>query len=112
MHTLLQQLLQKRNVNPKEMSPEEKQTFDVWESKLQGESMSLDKLQDFCRAQIGAIESQWENMDNSEKKNERLIILHTVYHKILKAITADERERVELEKYLTELIDNDTGQHI
>ena len=107
MHTLLQRLLQKRNVDPKDLTQEEKQDFDRWESKLQGKDMTVETILNYCKAQRIIIESQWENMDNSKEKNERLILMHTVYAKITNLIQSHDRERVELEKYLDDLIDSD-----
>lgn len=107
MHTLLQRLLQKRNVDPKELSLEEKHDFDRWESKLQGKDMNVGTIADYCKAQLVKIESEWDNLDNTNKKNERLILLHTVYGKIARMITSHDKEREELEKYLDDLIDNE-----
>lgn len=109
MHTLLQRLLQKRNVDPKELSLEEKQDFDRWESKLQGKDMNVGTIADYCKAQLVKIEAQWDNLDNTNKKNERLILLHTVYGKIARMITSHDKEREELEKYLDNLIDSDAN---
>lgn len=107
MHTLLQELLGKRNIKATDLTPDEKKTFDAWESKLTGETLSVETIADFCRSQINAIEVQWENLDNDAKKNERLVLLHTVYQKLLRVMTSDVREREQLEKYLTELIDSE-----
>jgi hypothetical protein len=112
MHTLLQRLLLKRNVDPKELSDEEKKDFDRWESKLQGKDMTVETIAGFCNAQIVKIEAEWESLDNTDKKNERLILLHTVYGKIARLITSHDREREELEKYLDNLIDSDANTNL
>lgn len=109
MHTLLQKLLEKRKVNIKELSPEEKKSYDVWNATLSGESVTMKNVEEFCRRQIEAIEDKWDNLDNTSQKNERLVFQHTIYSKILRLITSEERERVRLEKYLTDLIDMDSG---
>lgn len=106
MHTLLQRLLQKRNVDIKELSDDEKKDFDRWESKLQGKDLTVATISDYCKAQLVKIETQWDNLDNSDKKNERLILLHTVYGKLVKMIASSDKEREELEKYLDSIIDN------
>lgn len=84
--------------------PSEKQQFDKWESILSGEGVTLEKVSEFCKAQVESIELQWKNLDNAPQKNERLIIAHTIYSTLLKTIKAPEVERVELEKYLNDLI--------
>ncbi len=106
MHTLLQRLLQKRNVDVKELSEDEKKDFDRWESKLQGKDLTVEIIADYCKAQLIKIESQWDDLDNLDEKNKRLIILHTVYGKLSRMITSHGKERDELEKYLDNLIDN------
>jgi hypothetical protein len=109
MHTLLQKLLEKRGIDIKELQPEEKKTYDNWNSVLQGETVTVEKIADFCKRQLGAIEEKWDNLDNTSLKNERLMYQHTMYSKLLRLITAEERERLQLEKYLNDLIDTDAG---
>ena len=109
MHTLLQKLLEKRGVGVKELQGEEKQTFDTWNATLTGEAVTVEKIGEFCKRQLLAIEEKWDNVDNSSQKNERLVFQHTMYSKMLRLITSEERERERLEKYLTDLIDMDTG---
>jgi hypothetical protein len=112
MHTLLQKLLEKRGVEVVDLAREEKVTFDTWNATLVGETMTVEKLADFCKRQLGAIEEKWDNLDNASMKNERLVFQHTIYSKILRLITSEERERLQLEKYLTDLIDNDSGKQL
>lgn len=109
MHTLLQKLLEKRGIGVKDLQGEEKQTYDTWNATLTGESVSVEKIVEFCKRQIGVIEEKWDNLDNASQKNERLVFQHTIYSKILRLITSEERERERLEKYLTDLIDMDSG---
>jgi hypothetical protein len=109
MHTLLQRLIEKRGVGVKELQGEEKKTFDTWNAILTGESVTVEKIGDFCKRQLGAIEEKWDNLDNTALKNERLTIQHVLYSKILRLLTAEKREREQLEKYLTDLIDMDSG---
>lgn len=109
MHTKIKELLEKRHIDIKDLTEEEKKTFDRWETTLQGKELTVQKIQDFCAIQQSDIESKWENLDNPTLKNERLIIAHTIYGKILRMISATEKERESLVKHLDELIDNDSG---
>ena len=112
MHSLLTKLLNKRGIKREELDekpivpgfPSERNQFERWESILSGEGVTLDKVAEFCKAQVESIELQWKNLDNAPQKNERLIIAHTIYSTLLKTIKAPEVERVELEKYLNDLI--------
>lgn len=106
MHILLSKLLHKRGIeNIKDLSPEEKDWFDQKQSILsQPEEVKIEDFKKFCESQIGLIEEQWKNLDNSTQKNERLIILHSVYSTIIKAIISPKAERQALEEYLQKLL--------
>lgn len=108
MHTLLEKLLNKRGLEVKELVAEEKVQFDRWNATLSGEKVTVEKIISFCERQKGLIELQWDNLDNIPLKNERLVILHSVYSKILNMIHAEETERISLEKHLESLIDTQT----
>ena len=103
MHTLLQKLLEKRNVDVKKMSGEEKKDFDRWNAILSGDDISVKKIEDFCRVQVNAIEKRFDELDSH--KNELLLMQHLVYRKIIQMIKAEQQERMGLERYLNELID-------
>ena len=104
MHPLLTKLLGKRKITKEQLDEEEKKDFDRWEKILSEGDITVEKIADFCKAQISAIEAKWRDMDNASLKNERLIIAHNIYSTIVKAISAPEVERVSLEEYLNNLI--------
>lgn len=101
MHKTLEKLLEQRGI--KELSEEEKATFDKW-NKVLTKEVTVQSIMEFCNQQKALIEVQWSNLDNSEKKNERLILLHNVYTKIARVTQADRKAREELEQYLNGLI--------
>ena len=88
----------------KEFSVEEKETFDKWDKILSEGEISVEKIKEFCSNQLKIIETQWKNLDNDIKKNERLILLHTVYSILVNLIESPQTEKENLEKYLTELL--------
>ncbi len=105
MHPKLEKYLQKIGVkNSNELSEEEKQTFDEWKGILSGGQVTVDKIKQFCTEQIKVIEGQWKNLDNSPQKNERLILLHTVYSTLSDLITSPEADRERLEKQLDQML--------
>lgn len=107
MHYLLQKLLNKSKIkNKDDMTSEEKQNFTYWEKVLSGGEISVDKIKEFCGNQISLIETQWQNLDNDYKKNERLIIAHNIYKTLLKVIESPNKERETLEAYLNKLINS------
>jgi hypothetical protein len=103
--SILDKILKKRGFNnTSELSPEEKETFDKWERILSDGEMSIDKIKLFCESQVGIIESQFRNIDNSKEKNERLILQHNIYKTIISVIVSPQAERENLEKYLKTLL--------
>ncbi|OGT23552.1 MAG: hypothetical protein A2W47_04565 [Gammaproteobacteria bacterium RIFCSPHIGHO2_12_38_15] len=110
MHNLLLRLLEKRGVKKEELKSDEnpllneKLKFEEWDKVLSEGEVSVDKIKEFCKNQIKIIEVQWKNLDNDTKKNERLIILHTVYSTLINLIESPQTEKENLEKYLTELL--------
>ena len=106
MHSLLSKLLTKRGIeNVEDLSKEEKSWFDEKQRILsQPDEISVDDFKKFCRSQLNIIEEQWRNLDNAAIKNERLVILHTVYSTILKVAEASKIERELLEDHLTQLL--------
>jgi len=105
MNAKLKKVLKKRGIEDvRQLSEEEALVFDKWNSVLSGESISVDKIKVFCETQISKIEEQWQVLDNSNTKNERLILLYTVYRNLIKIIVAPDVERENLEKYLTQLL--------
>ena len=106
MHSLLSKLLIKRGIeNEKDLSKEEKEWFSEKERILSlKDEVSSEDIKKFCETQVKVIEDQWKNLDNTVTKNERLILVHTVYSTLLKAISASKVERELLEDYLTQLI--------
>lgn len=107
MYHLLEKLLKKRGIKTlTELSEEESEDFDRWNKVLSEGEITVEKIIEFCKNQVNLIENQWKNMDNSQAKNERLILLHTVYKTILEAITAPKVEKERLESYLQQLLDS------
>ena len=104
MHPLLSKLLTKRKVKHEELSQEEKQDFDRWEQILSGGEITVKKIEDFCRNQLISIGKQFQSVDNSTQKNERLIVLHSVYSAIIGLLSGPESEKEALERYLNDLL--------
>lgn len=103
--SILDKVLEKKGIKDvTKLSKEEAEDFDRWERILSEGEMTLDKVAEFCDSQVTIIERQWANLDNSNAKNERLILLHTVYSKIKGVITSPQAEKEQLEKYLQQLL--------
>jgi hypothetical protein len=101
MNNLLSKLLLKRGVTRNDLDEPEKKDFDRWEKILSEGDVTVESIGNFCKAQISAIEAKWKDFDNT---NERLVIAHTIYSTIIKALTANKVERESLEEYLNNLI--------
>lgn len=105
MQSLLAKFLRKRNItNPDQLSPDERKTFDHWETVLGKRELSIDDLKQFCAARIDHIETKWKDLSVDNAKKAELIPYHTVYKTLLAAINAPESERIALEKVLLQMI--------
>ncbi len=104
MNKILEDLLKKRGVKLENLSKEEKETFDRWNSVLNEGDVTVEKIQSFCKHQVGMIENKWKDLDNKEIKNERLIVMHTVYKSILQMIKSKKGDRERLEGRLVSLL--------
>lgn len=114
MHYLLSKLLAKRGYkNISELSadrmpdgsPSEKETFDRWNKVLSArDTITVEDIKKFCNGQVQHIEQQWKSLDNATVKNERLVLLHTVYKAIIEVIDSPQTQRESLEKYLMGLL--------
>lgn len=108
MHYLLEKLFNKRGIkDTSALNNSEKGTYDRWQRILSEGEITVDKIRDFCKAQISLIESKWRDLDNLPQKNERYIIMHTVYKTLIDAIDKPQKERENLEKYLQQLVDSE-----
>ena len=105
MHPLIEKLLEKRKIKDiSELTGDEKETFDKWEQILSQGEMTVDRISEFCQAQVKTIEAQLKNLDNPPQKNERLIIYFNVYKTLSNLIDNPQAERESLERYLQQLI--------
>lgn len=86
-------------------SEEEQATYFKYKKTLTEGELTVDKIKEFCQDEKIHIEKQWQNLENSTQKNERLIIIHTIYSRLLEVIEAPKKEKEIAEKYLQELID-------
>lgn len=104
---LISKLFEKRGItDERELSNEERLTIKRWRSVFEDSEVTVEKIKEFCDAQLSIIEGQFANLDNTFEKNDRLILAHTIYKKISRLISAPQAEREQLEKYLQQLIDS------
>jgi len=110
MHITLSKYLEKIGLKKLEdATPEEKQTFDRWNEILSEKDITVKDIEHLCAFEKGEIEKMWSNVNNAEKLNERLILLHTIWSKIEGAINPDTAERDALEEHIEKLmLDTDT----
>lgn len=101
----INRLFEKRGITAKkELSKDEKETFERWEAILSRGEITVDTIREFCENQVRRIGGEFKNLENSKDKNERLINQFVVYSTLLATITAPATEKEALEKYLEKLI--------
>lgn len=104
----LKNILKKREVESvADLNADERQTVTAWENDwkaiLAKPDITIDDMRLFCDNQVKIIEWQWRDLNNPDKKNERLILLHTVWSLLRNFLNSKEDSRVALEKYLEQL---------
>lgn len=105
MSNILSKILGKRGIKDvSELAPEERGTFDEWKKILETENMGPEALLEFCTGQLGIIEAQFGDVNNSDEKVRRLVLLHSVYASIRNLINSPKAEREALITYLTGLL--------
>lgn len=103
--SILTQLLKKRGItDTTELTNDEKRDFDRWNKILSEGEITVEKILNFCKHQKQIIENQWSDLNNDSIKNERLVIQHTIYSKLIGVIESPKAEREALEKHLQDLI--------
>lgn len=103
--SLITQLLQKRGIkDTSTLSTEERETINRWESVFKESEITVDKIEKFCDLQISLVERQFGNLDNTTQKNNRLVLLYTVYSNIKRLISSPKAEKASLEEFLRQQI--------
>ena len=97
-------LLEKRGLNPEELTPEERSTLEAWKETLKAGQLKTSDIAAFCRINLSYIERQFKDFDRSTQKTERLVLLHSVYSAIIGLIDNPQDKKKALESYLTSLI--------
>lgn len=103
--SLIDKLLSFRKIDKVEdLAPEEQAQISNWKRVLNGETLTVDKIKEFCETQVKIIEDNFSKKASVYSEDVfQKACLH-VYLNILKAIEAPEAERAALEQYLTSLI--------
>lgn len=105
MDNILSRLLGKRGIKDvSELAPEERGTFEEWKRILETEQVSPESLVEFCNGQLTLIEAKFGDVDNSDDKVRRLVLLHSVYASVRNLISSPKAEREALIRYLTSLL--------
>lgn len=105
MHSLLGKLLRKRNIESvDQLDAEERAEFDNYDRVLSKRELTLDEVKNFCKSQVGIIESKWRDYGVDQSKKVELLPYYTVYKTLLQVIDSPQTEREGMEQYLTQLI--------
>lgn len=106
MHSLIQQLLEKRGVEMTDLDTVEKATFDDWQ-KILSDDLTLDNIKDFLESQKEEIERQLADLDHPlpDKKDSILKATLSVYIVLLGIVNGSSKvEREALINHLQNLI--------
>lgn len=105
MDKKIAKVLEKKGIKDlNELTPEEKAKFDEWQAILSEGEVTVEKIAQFCKRQLGLIDLRWRSLDIDEVKKAQLIPYRVVYSVILEAISAPRAERESLERHLDSLL--------
>ena len=96
-------ILKKLGINYEDLRADEKVIYSQWEGMLKDE-ITVDKIQDFLKTQINAIEMEWANPDNSKEKDLYLKAEMRILKTLLSLIEAPKHSEEWLEYYLETLL--------
>jgi hypothetical protein len=103
--TIIQSILQKKGVSKlTELTPDEKVEYDRWQSIVDGNEVTIEKMREFCASQIRLIEGRYASGDTTDKQDTFLRASLHIYLNLLDMINSPEITRVNLEKHLTQLL--------
>lgn len=105
MHPLLAKIIQKRGIKDvTELTSEERQQFDAWRVTLSEGEITVESIARDCEIQISVIEGEMKNLDNSTRKNDRLITALSYCKLFLSRVRGGQTEKENLEKYLDQML--------
>lgn len=100
--SILDKWLNKQGIEDvKDLAPEEAVVFNRYKLILNGGTVTVDSLKEFCQSQIRVIESKCDGVTPLTTLQQAS--MH-VYINLLKAIEAPQAERESLEQYLTQIV--------
>lgn len=105
MNQLLQKLFAKRGIEDvSELTKEEKKQFDAWDKILAEKPITIETLQTFLVAKIGAIEGKWADLGLETSKKAELLPYFVAYKALLGVMSTPATQKAELERYLSTLL--------
>lgn len=98
----ISKVLQKRGIKDiSELTAEEKEEFDRWQTILKKEDTTIKDVIVFCESQIDIIESAFKDIDTPTQRMERLVLQHSIYKALIAFISGPQKEKEQLRQYLT-----------
>lgn len=106
--SILDKLFAKRGITDvTKLDDNERITFDKWQKVLSEGEITVSKIQEFCKMQLGLIEGKFKDTTRTTQQTERLVIAHSIYKALLDSMEKPARERESMEKYLQQLIESE-----
>lgn len=105
MHSLIARVFKKKGIEDiKSLTSEDREEYEKWQAILSSKPIQVSTIKEFCQRNIESIESQMIDLDNSDKKNNRLILQYNIYKALIGIIERPQKEKEALEKYLHDLL--------
>lgn len=105
LSSLIQGIMDKKGISKiTELTPDEKTEYERWQAIMDGSEMTVAKIKEFCESQIRIIEGRYASGETTDKQDTFLRASLHIYLNLIALINSPETERVNLEKYLTQLL--------
>lgn len=112
MHNLVQAYLDKYNIDPALLTKDEENTLKEWNAIMGKKELSIDDVRDWLLARKLMVELQLGKLDNSEKRQDRLVVWLTLLNQMIKLIDSPSAERKGLEEDLQKKLDGNDNNPI
>ena len=112
MNNILSKYILKKKIDVAELTTEEQVTFKQWEKTLSDEPVTIESLTGWLEFRRNAVAESLGSLENSARKQDKLIIWQALVTQMLKVIKAPKSEREALEIHLQSMLDEKEGDKL
>ncbi len=112
MNNKLSRYIEKKKIDIANLTVEEQATFEQWEKTLSDEPVTVESLTEWLEFRKSAVGDSLGSLENSPRKQDKLIIWQALLTQMIKLIKAPKAEREALEIHLQSMLDEKEGDKL